>query len=190
MDILETVRLRLRELSSTDLDFVATMMGDEEVTRYYGRRFSRSDAELWIEQQRERYREDGHGLWLVLALDGGMPIGQVGLMLQEVEGTAMPEVAWLLHRPFWGHGYATEAAAATRDAAFTLWQYEAVVSLIRPENVPSQKVARRIGMHPGRLVQFEGFEHIVFQVGASASVGTSRLGDRWSNRSSFSSWWL
>jgi [ribosomal protein S5]-alanine N-acetyltransferase len=168
VDILETPRLRLRELRSTDLDIVATMLANEEVTRYYGRRFSRSDAELWIEQQRERYREDGHGLWLVLDRHGGIPIGQVGLMLQEVEGQELPEVAWLLHRPFWGHGYATEAAAATRDAAFTHWRYEAVISLIRPENIPSQKVAQRIGMHPGRLVEFQGFQHIVFHVGASA----------------------
>jgi RimJ/RimL family protein N-acetyltransferase len=89
-------------------------------------------------------------------------------MLQEVEGEELPEVAWLLHRSCWGHGYATEAAAATRDAAFTRWQYEAMISLIRPENVASQKVAQRIGMQPGRLVEFQGFQHIVFQVGASA----------------------
>ena len=87
-------------------------------------------------------------------------------MLQEVEGDELPEVAWLLHRPFWGSGYATEAASATRDAAFTRWRYGAVISLIRPENVPSQKVAQRIGMRPGRVVQFEGFEQIVFQVAA------------------------
>ncbi len=166
MDTLETARLRLRELTSADLDFVAAMMGDVEVTRYYGRRFTRSDAEIWLDHQLERYRNDGHGLWLVLDRQTRTPMGQVGLMLQEVEGDELPEVAWLLHRPFWGSGYATEAASATRDAAFTRWRYGAVISLIRPENVPSQKVAQRIGMRPGRVVQFEGFEQIVFQVAA------------------------
>ena len=162
--ILETARLRLRELTSTDLDFVATMMGDGEVTQWYGRRFSRADAEVWLDQQLERYRVDGHGLWLVLDRQEGTPIGQVGLMLQEVEGVELPEIGWLLHRPFWGRGYATEAAAATRDAAFTRWRYGAVISLIRPVNTPSQRVAQRIGMQPGRLVDFEGFQQIVFQV--------------------------
>jgi [ribosomal protein S5]-alanine N-acetyltransferase len=168
VDILETARLRLRELTTTDLDFVATMMADGEVTRYYGRRFSRSDAEIWLNHQLERYRVDGHGLWLVLDRLAGTPIGQVGLMLQDVEGEELPEVGWLLHRPFWGGGYATEAAAATRDAAFARWGYEAVISLIRPENSRSQRVALRIGMQPGRVVQFEGFEQIVFRVAGAA----------------------
>jgi len=166
MAILETERLLLRELAPADLDFVAAMMGNGEVTRYYGRRFNRADAEGWLDQQLERYRIDGHGLWLVLERQAGTPIGQVGLMLQEVEGLELPEIGWLLHRPFWGCGYATEAAAAARDAAFTRWRYGAVISLIRPENAPSQRVAQRIGMQPRGLVHFEGFEQLVFEVAA------------------------
>ena len=81
MDILETARLRLRELTPTDLDFIAAMMADVEVTRFYGRRFSRADATVWLNQQLERYRVDGHGLWLVLDREAGTPLGQVGLML-------------------------------------------------------------------------------------------------------------
>ena len=170
--ILETERLVLRELASTDLDFVAAMMGNGEVTRYYGRRFSRADAETWLNQQLERYRTDGHGLWLVLDRQLGTPIGQVGLMLQEVDGLELPEIGWLLHRPFWGCGYATEAAAAARDAAFTRWRYGAVVSLIRPENTPSQRVALRIGMQPRGLAHFEGFEHLVYEVAAPSGLNS------------------
>ena len=141
------------------------MMGDVEVTRYYGRRFTRSDAEIWLDHQLERYRNDGHGLWLVLDRQTRTPMGRVGLMLQEVEGDELPEVAWLLHRPFWGSGYVTEAASPHGMHVHAM-AYGAVISLIRPENVPSQKVAQRIGMRPGRVVQFEGFEQIVFQVAA------------------------
>ncbi len=166
MAILETERLLLRELASTDLDFVADMMGNGEVTRYYGRRFDRADAEVWLNQQLERYRIDGHGLWLVLDRQAGTPIGQVGLMLQEVGGLELPEIGWLLHRPYWGRGYATEAAAAARDAAFTQWRYRVVISLVRPENTSSQRVAQRIGMQPRGLVHFEGFEHLVFEIAA------------------------
>lgn len=162
MKILETSRLRLREMVPADLDFVAMMLGNPDVSRYYERRFTRSDAEEWLDRQLDRYRRDGHGLWLVTDREDDAPLGQVGLALQEVEGERLPEVGWLLHRPFWGRGYATEAGAAVRDAAFGRWRYPRVISLIRPENVPSQRVAQRIGMTAGRRVGFHGYVHIVF----------------------------
>jgi RimJ/RimL family protein N-acetyltransferase len=171
--VIETSRLELRELVPGDIDFVAVMLADPDVNRFYERRFTRSDAQVWLDRQLERYRRDGHGLWLLLDRDTGAPMGQVGLLLQEVDGARQPEIGWLLHRPFWGRGYATEAAAATRDAAFTRWTYPDVISLIRPENIASQRVAARIGMDPGRQVQFHGFTHIVFTVSAP---GASSLG--------------
>jgi [ribosomal protein S5]-alanine N-acetyltransferase len=161
--VLETPRLRLREMTRDDIGFVSTMLADPEVTRYYERRFTLTDSEAWLERQLSRYAEDGHGLWLVVERDGEKPVGQVGLAMQDVEGARQPEVGWLLHRPFWGRGYATEAGAATRDAAFARWHYRRVISLIRPVNVPSRRVAERIGMKPGRHVQFHGFEHLLYE---------------------------
>src|SRR5437763_4566600 len=122
------------------------MLAHPEVSRYYEKQFTRADAEVWLGRQLERYRRHGHGLWLVTLRSTGAPIGQVGLAWQEVDGVRYPEVGWLLHRPFWGSGYATEAASATRDAAFTRWHYPHVISLIRPINLPSSRVAERIGM--------------------------------------------
>jgi RimJ/RimL family protein N-acetyltransferase len=160
--VLETARLRLQEMVPHDIDFIAAMLGDAEVTRYYERTFTRADAEAWLGRQLDRYARDGHGLWLVIHREGDNPVGQVGLAMQEVEGTSHPEIGWLLHRPFWGKGYATEAAMATRDAAFKRWGYKRAISLIRPVNEPSRRVAQRIGMRPGRQVDFHGFEHIMF----------------------------
>jgi RimJ/RimL family protein N-acetyltransferase len=162
--VLETPRLRLREMVPDDIGFIATMLADPEVTRYYERTFTRADAEAWLGRQRTRYAQDGHGLWLVLERDSGNPIGQVGLAMQEVEDRRQAEIGWLLHRPFWGKGYATEAGAATRDAAFARWRYPEVISLIRPVNEPSRRVAERIGMKPRGHVLFHGFEHIMFAV--------------------------
>jgi ribosomal-protein-alanine N-acetyltransferase len=160
--IAETPRLRLREMVPADLDFVAAMLADPDVSRYYERRFDRADAQVWLDRQFMRYARDGHGLWLVEARDTGEPVGQVGLAIQEVEGNRHPEIGWLLHRPFWGRGYATEAGGAARDAAFGRWRYPYVISLIRPVNLPSRRVAERLGMTPGREVEFHGFTHLVY----------------------------
>jgi ribosomal-protein-alanine N-acetyltransferase len=161
--ILQTPRLILRELTADDLEFVATMLAHPEVNRYYEKQFTRPEAEAWLQRQLDRYAADGHGLWLVTKRGTGEPIGQVGLLRQEVEGRAHPEVGWLLHRPYWGNGYATEAAAGTRDFARSRWDYGRLISLIRPVNLPSRRVAERIGMQAGRRVQFHGFEHIVYE---------------------------
>jgi RimJ/RimL family protein N-acetyltransferase len=158
----ETPRLRLREMTRKDLDFVATMLAHPDVSRYYDRQFARSDAEAWIDKALTRYRDDGHGLWLVTERETGRPVGQVGIVTQEVEGERHAELGWLLHRPFWGNGYATEAAYACRDAAFRRWRYDHVISLIRPENEASVRVAQRLGLREARRVRFHGFDHLLF----------------------------
>ena len=166
--ILETDRLLLRELEPNDLDFLASMMADPDVSHHYDRRFSREAADEWLHRQLERYATDGHGLWLTLEKATGTPVGQVGLILQTVEGRKRPEIGWLLDRAQWGKGYATEAGAAVRDAAFSRWNYPEVISLIRPANLPSQRVAERLGMSAGPRAWFNGSEHIVYRSEAPA----------------------
>src|SRR3954462_1166044 len=106
--ILVTPRLALREVTLDDLDFVAAMLADPEVMRFYPRRYSREEAEGWIRREVDRYARWGHGRWLVLDRSTGQPVGQVGLTLQAVEGVEEPEVGYLIHRPFWRQGLATE----------------------------------------------------------------------------------
>ncbi len=165
--LVETTRLCLRELVPSDLDFVAAMLGDPEVMRFYPKPLDREESREWIERQLRRYADHGHGLWLVESRESGAPIGQVGLLLQEVEGDWEPEIGYLIHRPFWRRGYASEAALGVRDHAFRARGERRVISLIRPENVPSQGVAGKLGMEPEREVQFRGFKHIVFAVRAA-----------------------
>ena len=53
--ILETDRLILREMSLADADFVAAMLADPEVMRFYPRCYSRQETEAWIQRQLDRY---------------------------------------------------------------------------------------------------------------------------------------
>jgi RimJ/RimL family protein N-acetyltransferase len=169
--ILETPRLILREMSLADLDFVAAMLADPEVMRYYPKCYSREEAQTWVERQMKRYARHGHGLWLVLDKASGQPVGQAGLLIQNIEGVEEKEVGYLIHRPFWRRGFATEAARACCDYAFNVLRRERVISLIRPENLPSQGVARKLGMMPGpHRVQHSGFEHLVFSVSRDAGM--------------------
>ena len=98
--ILETPRLILHEMSPSDLDFVAAMLADPQVMRFYPKCYSRQESETWVQRQLNRYTTTGHGLWLVLDKAGGQPVGQVGLLIQNVGGVDEKELGYLIHRPF------------------------------------------------------------------------------------------
>jgi [ribosomal protein S5]-alanine N-acetyltransferase len=165
--ILETPRLVLREMSIADLDFVAAMLADAQVMRFYPKCYSRAEAEVWIERQQKRYTRHGHGLWLAVEKATGQPVGQVGLTIQPIDGVEEKEVGYLIHRPFWRRGFATEAARACRDHALGTLGRTDVFALIRPENVASQGVAAKLGMRPrSGVIRHSGFAHLVFSISA------------------------
>lgn len=157
-------------MEAGDLAFLANMLADPAVMRYYPKPLSRDEAAAWIGRQRERYARDGHGLWLVLRRDREAPVGQAGLVTQEIDGETLPEIGYMIGRPFWRRGYASEAALAIRSTAFATFGCSRVISLIRPENVPSQGVARKLGMTPLRETTFHGLRHVVWGVARTAAA--------------------
>jgi len=162
--ILTTNRLRLREMIHEDLDFIAMMLADPEVMRFYPKTYDREEAAQWLDRQLIRYNENGHGLWLVENRETGQPMGQTGVILQQVEGQPLIEVGYLIHKPFWKQGYAIEAAKACKEYAFDQLGADSVHSLIRPANIPSQRVALRNGMKPLRLVSFHNLETLLYGI--------------------------
>ncbi len=127
-------------------------------------RVAEQECVAWIEKQAARYREDGYGYWLAVEKARGIPVGQVGLMKTKIEGRVHVALGYIIHAPYWQKGYAKEASAACVAYAFERLGERRVVALVRPENAPSMGVARRLGMIPGRTVDFAGLRHIVFAI--------------------------
>jgi RimJ/RimL family protein N-acetyltransferase len=159
---LETPRTFMREIIGNDFEFLLGMMSDPEVMRYYPRPYGAKDVRDFINRMRTRYRDDGCGLWLLVDRERGEPLGRVGLLRQTVDGADDFEIGYMIHRPYWRRGLATEAALAVRDYAFAERQLPRVISLIRPENVPSQGVARKLGMEVVARTERAGLEHHVY----------------------------
>jgi RimJ/RimL family protein N-acetyltransferase len=162
--IFETNRLIAREMTLDDLDFVAGLLADPEVMRHYPRCSTREEARETILRHRENYANYGYGRWLIEERAEGRAVGLVGVLPQRVEELVEPEVAYMIDRAWWRRGYASEAAAASRDFAFQNLGAPHVIALVRPVNVGSQGVARRIGMSPGRRIVHAGLDHVVYSI--------------------------
>jgi len=158
----------MREILGNDAAFLLEMMSDPLVMQYYPGVADAKAVRAFIDRMRARYREDGCGLWLVVDREQGQPLGRVGLVRQVVNGVDEFEVSYMIHRPYWRRGLATETATAVRDYAFAERKLARVVSLIRPENVPSRGVAARLGMRVVGRCEQEGLPHDVFAVEAGA----------------------
>jgi RimJ/RimL family protein N-acetyltransferase len=141
---------------------VFSIIGDDVAMQYYPKTFDRHDAEKWIARNLQRYRIAGCGLYAVTLKGSEDVIGDCGLIRQMVEGEPRLEVGYHFRRDQWGHGYATEAARACMGLAFREFAAAKVISLIRPENVPSRRVAERNNMEVERQVTHAGLPHLMY----------------------------
>ena len=144
--ILTTERLILRELCEKDVSDLAEILKDPVTMKYYEHAFSDDEVEDWYSRQLKRYKVDGIGLWAVVLKENDKMIGQIGLSLQPVEEDNEIEIGYLLNRNYWHKGFAIEAAKACKDYAFEKLNLKRVVSIIRDNNLPSQRIAEKNGM--------------------------------------------
>jgi len=144
--IFETNRLLLRELTHDDLDDLAGVLGDPEAMTHYPQVKSREESLAWIDWNIELYKTVGYGLWAVIDKKTGACLGDCGITPQKVGTEEKPEIGFHIRRAAWGQGYATEAASACRELARSKFELDHLVAIIDPANVPSQRVAQKMGM--------------------------------------------
>jgi RimJ/RimL family protein N-acetyltransferase len=163
---LYTDRLRLRTPTPQDADALYELFADPEVMHGLGRdRVAAVDeVRAIIEGMIDGWRTDGVGAFILeTTATERQVVGQAGLMIFDTRGwtpstwtkagsQAQPELGWGLMRAHWGHGYATEAAAAIRDWAQQRRKIDRLVSLISPDNVRSERVAERLGAVPTETI--------------------------------------
>lgn len=165
---LRTERLLLRGLTSADFESYAAMMADPDVTLYLGdgQPLSRADAWRQLAILIGHWSLRGFGLWAVEELSSGEFIGRIGCL--EPEGWPGFEVGYALARHAWGRGYAREgAAAALRYARQVLGRRE-IISLIRPQNAASIRVATSLGAIRDGTCQFFGKPTSIYRYSAVA----------------------
>lgn len=143
---LETARLRLRPLVIADAVALNRIQSDPEHMRFYPHPFDLRESRDWIEGMQARYERDGFALLAVEDRTTGEFLGNVGPVVQTVDGVNEVELGWSITRARARQGIATEAAIACREWAFASLAVDHVISLISPENLPSRGVAENLGM--------------------------------------------
>ena len=167
--IIETERLKLRELTLDDIDKLALVLSDPRSMKFYPHPFSREEVEHWIKWNIENYKKYGFGLWAVIEKESGEFIGDCGITMQQVDlgfiqnpkngrvkalseacldrpyEDLFHEIGYHLIKEYRGKGYATEAARACSDFAKSRGVKQ-IISYMKSDNLPSRHVAERNGM--------------------------------------------
>jgi [ribosomal protein S5]-alanine N-acetyltransferase len=159
---LRTERLRLRPMTLDDVEPFFAVVSDPVSMRFYPKPFDLERTRAWIERVNERYDRDGFGLLAVEEVQTGEMIGDCGPMVMEVLGTEFVELGWHIRRDRQSFGFATEAGTACRDHAWKVLDVERLISIIRPENVPSWSVAKNLGFRPWRTEVRAGMGHLIW----------------------------
>jgi RimJ/RimL family protein N-acetyltransferase len=160
----ETSRLILRRLTLADTDNLLGILSDPVAMRYYPQTYSREETEGWITRTMAAYEKYGHGFYACILKESGEFAGICGVLHQLVDDIEEKEVGYLFLRKFWGHGYATEAAAFWMNYAFTEMGRTRIISLIVPENLPSRRVAERNGLAIEKRTTFKEFTFDVWHL--------------------------
>nr|WP_208112743.1 GNAT family N-acetyltransferase [Aureibacillus halotolerans] len=146
--MIETKRLIIREMVQSDYDALCRILCDEEVMRAaYESAFNLEEAQNWLNRHLKRYEEYGFGLWAVVLKETNEMIGQCGLTMQGWREKEILEIGFLFQKAYWHKGYATEAAIACKEYAFSVLNANRVYSIIRDTNMAAQEVAVRNGMN-------------------------------------------
>src|ERR1700722_3227669 len=133
--ILLTQRLILRTWLPEDVPFMAAINSDPAVMEHFPSTQDLAATNNLILHINEHYRKYGYSPYAVEIKDTGEFIGFVGLNQTEFEipnftakNKPIVEIAWRLSAKHWGKGYATEAAKAVIDYAFTVLKLNELVS--------------------------------------------------------------
>lgn len=154
---IETARLLLRQWKQADFQPFARLNADPQVMEFFLAPLTREESDAVAQRCQQQIAENGWGFWAVELKSLQQFIGFVGLNQPAYRLPFGPctEIGWRLDKAHWGHGYATEAAQAALHTGFTTLHLAEIVAFTTLQNLRSQAVMQRLGMHR----QAETFGH-------------------------------
>lgn len=173
MRTIETSRLLLRPFTPGDLASLSLIFSDPAVVRHLGSGMplSREETEYALRRIINHWERNGFGRWAAVYRPTGKLIGYGGL--RNCEGT--PELVYLLDRPYWGMGLATEIAKASLKFGFEELQSESIIGMTKTGNVASQRVLEKVGMTFDRTANICEMEVVCYSLSRATYLSQSNL---------------
>ena len=170
--ITETERLIIRGLLPTDIDEMLELHSDPEVHIFLGNNTITSKKKLLeiIDSVRQQYIDFGVGRWAMINKKTGEFIGWTGLEFVTKETnnhTNFYDLGYRLIKRFWGQGFATESAFASLDYAFDTLNIEQVYAMADCNNLGSNKILKKVGLHFIEEFDLEGIKHNWYKIDKS-----------------------
>jgi RimJ/RimL family protein N-acetyltransferase len=160
--IIETERLLLRTWTPSDVPLMALISANPVVMEHFPKTQDIKATEKLIIHINEHYNKYGYAAYAVEIKKSGEFIGFVGLNHPSFDilnfipkGLPIVEIGWRLSLDHWGKGYATEAAKAVLDYAFTVLNLDEIISFTTIGNVKSRRVMEKVGLHYDETDDFD-----------------------------------
>jgi RimJ/RimL family protein N-acetyltransferase len=153
-----TPRLVLRAFAEDDAGALYRLFQEKDVLRY----FPHTDPPPLEKVQKrvkgyiDHWQEHGYGLWALTSRCSGELMGRCGL--QYLPDTEETEVDFLLGRPFWGQGYATEAGRISLRYGFEELRLKSIVGIVHPDNQASKRVLEKLGLRMAERTEYFGMK--------------------------------
>jgi RimJ/RimL family protein N-acetyltransferase len=126
-----------------------------------------------LERLIEHQELHGFSLWAVTDRESGAVMGDCGLVLYAHQGPEI-ELGYRLAKPYWGKGYATEAARAWVAHGFDELGLDRIVAATHPDNAASQRVLEKVGMRYERMADYDGERVRLYAIERESQRATSR----------------
>lgn len=161
--ILETERLRLRELTLNDTAFIVELMNSAGWLHFIGDRNVKTDEQAISYLQNgpmKSYEQNGFGLYLVEKKDGNTAIGMCGILKRI--GLDTPDIGFALLPGFNGRGYAYEIAKATLEYAKDTLKISQIAAIVVYDNERSIHLLQKLGFTVVKNILFSEEELMLF----------------------------
>jgi [ribosomal protein S5]-alanine N-acetyltransferase len=144
--MIETPRTIIRPYSESDIALIAPIFADPVTMMFWPQPLSEDAIAAWVQRASASFLATGLGRMLVELRDGGVPIGDCGIVEAEINGRREHDLGYIIHHPYWRQGYGLECARACLEYGIHTLGLKRIVANMAHDHIASARVAERLGM--------------------------------------------